>query len=73
MAEVQDSSLKKMLAEKGKGLVFLSDYAAMPLVEQGKLFEIGRLEDLKEEYFLYSVQRTLPSPITEFLINEFSV
>lgn len=73
VAEVQDSSLKKMLAEKGKGLVFLSDYAAMPLVEQGKLFEIGRLEDLKEEYFLYSVQRTLPSPITEFLINEFSV
>ncbi|MBC75609.1 MAG: LysR family transcriptional regulator [Halobacteriovoraceae bacterium] len=73
LAEVQDSSLKKMLAENGKGLIFLSDFAAMPLVEEGKLHEIGRLGELKEEYFLYSVQRTLPNPITEFLINDFLV
>lgn len=73
VAEVQDSSLKKILAENGKAMIFLSDFAAAPLVKEGKLIKIGEVEELKEEFWLVTSKRTISNEITEHLLDKFSI
>ncbi|MCF8058998.1 MAG: LysR family transcriptional regulator [Bacteriovoracaceae bacterium] len=71
-AEVQDSSLKKYLAHAGLGLVPLPEFAAEQFVKEGKLFQIGRLEGVFEEYFLIMTKRILKVPAADFLTKNLS-
>lgn len=71
-AEVQDSSLKKYLAKEGHGVVPLAEFSAKQFVEESKLFQLGRLEDVFEEYYLIMTKRLLKVPAAEFLIKELS-
>lgn len=73
IAEVQDSSVKKLMGEHGKGLIFLPEFAAKPLVKEGKLYKIGRLPQIKEEYWIMTKKRTLSSPITEKILDNFTL
>jgi LysR family transcriptional activator of nhaA len=66
-SEAQDSSLKKYLAQAGLGLVPLADFSARQLVKEGKLFKIGPLEGVFEEYFLIMTKRVLKVPAADFL------
>lgn len=72
VAEVQDSSLKKLLAEKGKAMIFLPDFAARPLVKENKLIKIGSVE-VKEEFWILSSDRTIKNEITEQLLDKFNL
>jgi LysR family transcriptional activator of nhaA len=72
-AEVQDSSVKKMMAEHGMGLVFLPEFAGDTMVEQKKLIKIGVLDSIKEEYWLLTRKRTIQSTITERILAEFII
>ncbi len=71
-AEVQDSSLKKYLAQEGHGIVPLAEFSAKQFVDEGKLFSIGRLEDVYEEYYLIMTKRLLKVPAAEFLVKVLS-
>jgi LysR family transcriptional regulator, transcriptional activator of nhaA len=73
VAEVQDSAVKKMMAEHGKGLVFLPEFAAKPLEKEEKIFKIGRFKNLQEEYWLVAAKRTISSDITERLLKSFKL
>ncbi len=73
IAEVQDSSVKKLMAEHGKGIVFLPEFAAAPLVEDGRLIKIGRLEGVNETYWLIAKKRTISTPISDKLIKDFEL
>ena len=73
IAEVQDSSVKKMMGEHAKGIIFLPEFAAKTLVKEGKLIKIGSLPELKEEYWLISKKRTITSPITEAMFAKFHI
>jgi LysR family transcriptional activator of nhaA len=73
VAEVQDSSLKKILAENGKALIFLSDFAASNLVQEKKLIKIGEVESLQEEFWLLTSKRTIANDITGHLIDSFRI
>ena len=73
VAEVQDSSVKKTLGIEGVGLISLPDFAAKPLVKEGKLYKIGSLKDIKEEYWLVAKKRTIKSAITEKLLSSYKV
>jgi LysR family transcriptional activator of nhaA len=73
VAEVQDSSVKKMMGEHGRGLISLPEFAAKPLVKEGKLFKLGKLANLKEEYWLITKKRTISSPITDIMLDKFMV
>lgn len=73
LAEVQDSSVKKLMAEHGRGLVFLPDIAAGQLVKEGKLSKIGSIGDLKEDYWLFARKRTIKTPITDELLKSFEL
>lgn len=73
IAEVQDSSVKKLMGEHGKGLISLPEFAAKNLVKEEKLHKIGRLPNTREEYWILSKKRTLTSPITEKILDKFTI
>lgn len=70
VAETQDTSLQKMIAQQGIGLAPLSEVDGVK--EQG-LFKIGRLKDVFEEIWLISAQRKLENPIAAQLMRNFSL
>lgn len=70
IAETQDTSLQKLLAENGVGLAPFSEVDGV--IEQN-LFRLGRLEDVYEEIWLISAQRKLENPIASKLMNSFSL
>jgi len=70
-AEVQDSSLKKQLAQDNIGLVPLPRFSAQGLVDEGKLMEVGEMEGVFEEYFVIIPRRHMKVPVTEFFLGNF--
>lgn len=67
IAETQDTSLQKLIAQHGIGLAPFSEVEAK---EQG-LIKIGQLEDVYEEIWLISVQRKLANPLAANLMNTY--
>ncbi|MBC7465187.1 MAG: LysR family transcriptional regulator [Bdellovibrio sp.] len=70
VAETQDTSLQKLLAEHAVGLAPLSEVAG---VKEESLVRIGRLKDVYEEIWLMSAQRKLENVIAAKLMNTFSL
>lgn len=70
VAETQDSSLQKLLAEHGVGLAPFSEVEG---VKEQNLIRLGRLKDVFEEIWLISAQRKLENPIASKLMNSFSL
>lgn len=70
VAETQDTSLQKLLAEHGVGLAPFSEVEG---VKEQSLVRIGRLKDVYEEIWLISAQRKLENPIASKLMNSFSL
>lgn len=73
VAEVQDSSVKKLLAEHGHALAFLPEFAVKEHLDEKKLHQIGHLTGINEEYWLLTKKRTIQNPITNHLLNEFKL
>ncbi|MGZ3788966.1 MAG: LysR family transcriptional regulator [Bacteriovorax sp.] len=67
--ETQDTSLMKIFASQGAGLVALPDIAALNLVRDKTLYKIGTLSNIKEEYWVISSKRTIDNPIATKLIK----
>ena len=59
----------KIFAAQGEGLVALPDIAAQDLVKNSTLFKIGTLPNIKEEYWLISLNRTIDNPIASKLMK----
>ncbi len=70
VAETQDTSLQKLLAENGVGLAPFSEADG---VKEHGLIRLGRLEDVYEEIWLISAQRKLENVIASKLMNSFSL
>lgn len=70
VAETQDTSLQKLIAQQGVGLTPLSEVEGVK--EQG-LMKIGRLKDIYEEIWLISAERKLQNPLAANLMNTFSL
>ena len=71
--ETQDTSVQKLMATRGLGLVALPDFAGQPLVQEKKLMRLGTLEGVFEEIFLVSSPRTIGNPVADFLVKDFSL
>lgn len=69
-AEVQDSSLKKYLAQDGIGLVPLPEFSAEQFVKDKKLYRIGRLDNVFEEYYMIMTKRIMKVPAVEHLLKD---
>jgi LysR family transcriptional activator of nhaA len=68
VAEAQDSALKKLLGEYGKGIIALPEIAGKKLVRDQKLIKIGKLKELHEDYYLIASKKVIKNPITDYLM-----
>jgi LysR family transcriptional regulator, transcriptional activator of nhaA len=73
IAEMQDISLKKLMAVEGMGMIPSGSQTVMRQVLKGDLIEIGRLNNLHEEIFLLTANRKKMNPIAAELMSKFSL
>lgn len=71
VAETQDTSLQRLLATDGFGLVAASGESMNDLVKEKKLIKIGDLSGVHEEFFLLSSARQIDNPISSRLMKTF--
>jgi LysR family transcriptional regulator, transcriptional activator of nhaA len=67
--ETQDTSVQKLMAVRGLGLVALPNFASQSFIQEKKMFEIGTLEGVYEEIFLVSSPRTIANPVADLLMT----
>lgn len=72
IADTQDTTIQKLLACDGVGLIIEPDFAVRQLVREGKLIKIGALAGVYEEFFLISARRVVENPIAVKLMKSFS-
>jgi LysR family transcriptional regulator, transcriptional activator of nhaA len=70
-AETQDTSIQKLVAAEGFALTPLPEFSAKEMVRERKLINIGIMEDVWEEFWIVSVQRTIDNPVALKLARDF--
>ena len=68
--ETQDTSVQKLMALRGMGLVALPNFAGQSFVQEKKMIEVGTLEGVYEEFFLVSSPRTIANPVADLLMSQ---
>ncbi|PIS10806.1 MAG: LysR family transcriptional regulator [Bdellovibrio sp. CG10_big_fil_rev_8_21_14_0_10_47_8] len=71
IAETQDTSLLKMLAMEGKGLIVVAESAVHGNLKDGSLIKIGAVGKKYEELWLISAHRKIQNPVAQKLMKEF--
>ena len=71
VAEVQDTSLQKLMGSHGDGLIPIAAPAAEELIGNKSLVVIGTLLDVYEELWLIAGKRRLENPIAAQIMKEF--
>jgi LysR family transcriptional activator of nhaA len=69
--EAQDKALHKELAVAGTGLILLGEESAKAWVKAGHLHRIGPTKDLKEEYWLGMVKKTIDNSYIKSIMSAF--
>jgi LysR family transcriptional regulator, transcriptional activator of nhaA len=69
--EAQDTALQKELASRADGLVVLGDESAKAWVKAGRLFKIGNLPGIKEEYWLGMAKKAIDNERIKQIIALF--
>lgn len=73
VAETQDTSLQKLLGQKGVGLIPIARLAAEDLIREKKLVVLGKLEGIFEEIWLMSARRKVDNPVASALMKNFKL
>ena len=73
VAETQDTSVQKLLGIEGHGLVPLPEFTTRDLVDEKKLFRIGVLPEVNEEFWLVSAERKIENPIAAKVMKSFEL
>lgn len=73
VAEIQDTSVQKLLALDGVGLVPLPEFSVKEYVKQKRLHKIGTLTGVQEEFWMISAPRTIENPVASQLIKKFRI
>ncbi len=71
VAETQDTSLQRLLAADGFGLMVASSESVEDMVRKRELFKVGDLAGVHEEFFLLSSSRQIDNPISSRLMKSF--
>lgn len=70
IAETQDTSLQKLLAARGDGIIFLPDFASKELVQNHSLIKIGKIYEVYCEYYLIYSKRIVENPALELILDQ---
>lgn len=71
VAEIQDTSVQKLLAVNGLGLIPLPEFSVKEHVREKKLVKIGTLNGVFEEFWMISAKRTIENPVASKLVKDF--
>ncbi len=67
----QDTSIHKLLAEDGQGLIFEPAFAVKSLLVEKKLNCLGYIPNLSVEYHLSSTQKFIENPLVTYLFEQY--
>jgi len=70
--ETQDTSIQKLLGTQGVGLVPLPEFAGADLAKEKKLFKLGTLQKVTEDFWLVSSPRKFQNPIARNIMENFN-
>lgn len=73
IAEVQDTSLQRLMGAQGSGLLPLARPAAEDLLESKELHLIGELDGIHEDLWLIAGERRIQNPIAAELMRSFAL
>lgn len=73
VAEVQDTSLQKLLATHGDGVFPIALPAAEELIASRELIKLGTLKDVHEELWLIAAERKLQNPVAAKIMKDFRI
>ena len=73
VGEFQDSSLMKLVASKGHGIVPVADTVERDLHQQYGLHLVGRTEEIQEKFYLISIERKIKHPAVRELCEKASL
>jgi LysR family transcriptional activator of nhaA len=73
IAEVQDTSLQKLMGTHGDGLIPIALPAAQELISNKDLVNIGILPDIHEELWLIAAQRRIQNPVASAIMKDFKI
>jgi LysR family transcriptional activator of nhaA len=73
VVEAQDTSLQKLLATHGMGLIVAATPAIEELVHDKELAVIGRLDGVYEEYWAVEAARKIRHPVASRLMKSLSI
>jgi len=68
--EAQDTSVQKLMAIRGKGLVALPRFAGKSFSKSQQMLELGNLEGVFEDLYLVSSPRTISNPVADYLMKQ---
>jgi len=71
VAEVQDTSLQKLMGSHGDGLIPIAAPAAEEMIRSKSLVVIGTLLDVYEELWLIAGKRRLQNPVAAQIMKDF--
>jgi LysR family transcriptional activator of nhaA len=71
--ESQDVAVKKLLAVAEVGLMAAASHTVVSQVLAGELIEIGQLQGVHEELYLLRANRKIPNPISDRLVETFTI
>lgn len=73
VAEIQDTSLSKILGIHGVGLLPISEFATRELVEAKLLYPLGTIDSVQEEIWLVGSERKIQNPIADHIFKNFKL
>ncbi|MCX6119837.1 MAG: LysR family transcriptional regulator [Proteobacteria bacterium] len=73
VAEVQDTSLQKLLCVEGVGLLSISAPAIEDFVKEKDLMVLGTLQDTFDELWFIAAERRVQNPVASKIVKEFKI
>lgn len=70
--EAQDTALQKELASRGEGLLVLGEDSVKAWLQSGRLVKIGNLPNMKEEYWLGMLKRSVDNQFIKSVLDAFA-
>jgi len=73
IAEVQDTSLQKLMGTHGDGLIPIALPAAQELISSKDLINLGILQDVHDELWLIAGHRRIQNPVASAIMKDFKI
>lgn len=73
LAETQDSTVQRHLAESGQGIILASEVTVHDLLQNRTLVKLGAIEGVTEQIWLTSASRFLENPISSRIMETYQI